>query len=533
MNQSNIDLLHLPNEILFIILKKLDNMDVLYSLLGVDNQRLDSIVEENTFTNTLNFVLTTPTDDTFSIADPILNRFCNSILPRIHYNVKSLILHSISMKHILLTGDYPNLTQLKLFNFNEKIVSSYFTVESPFRRIFQQQITDLILVFEKDFNEISSVHYTIDVYGYILKFFVNLKHLSIIGLFPHCFPFVQFRDIPLNICFSSTLCKLSISIENLEDCYALLDGRLKQLTTLIVDIIHSKYHSSNIYNTDNLPNLKCFSLTTCYCSTDTYDNRILPLFRRMLNLEELTLNITVVNRTTFIDGTFIYNEIFVHMPRLHMFYFYICTDTETDRLVRHLSKDDIQRTFTKILFQEVESIVNYPCSTVTCHVFSLPFMFEYLCCIGNIFPTIIFNHVKDLSVQDKVPFEHEFFIRIASSFPLLQKLSIINLRPQSANSNDNQLYSIVKYPYLISLRLMVVYHDYVEQFLNDTKTHLPRLTELAVDDNQLKLVTENFTRDTTRLNCIKVNKLDIDQTKVQSKDFYIYFPLLKPCFFSE
>ena len=41
MNQCNINLLDLPNEILLIILKKLDNMDVLYSLLDVDNQRLD------------------------------------------------------------------------------------------------------------------------------------------------------------------------------------------------------------------------------------------------------------------------------------------------------------------------------------------------------------------------------------------------------------------------------------------------------------------------------------------------------------
>jgi hypothetical protein len=56
MNQSNIGLLDLPNEILLIILKKLDNMDALYSLLDVDNQRLDIIAQENISTNTLNFV---------------------------------------------------------------------------------------------------------------------------------------------------------------------------------------------------------------------------------------------------------------------------------------------------------------------------------------------------------------------------------------------------------------------------------------------------------------------------------------------
>jgi hypothetical protein len=126
MNQYNINLLDLPDEILFIILKKLDNMDVLYSLFGVGNQRLDIILQENIFTNKLKFVTITLADDICSIVDPILNRFCIDILPKIDYNVKSLILDSISMEKILLAGDYPNLTQLKLFNFNVKIVSRYF-----------------------------------------------------------------------------------------------------------------------------------------------------------------------------------------------------------------------------------------------------------------------------------------------------------------------------------------------------------------------------------------------------------------------
>ncbi|CAF3699172.1 unnamed protein product [Rotaria sordida] len=101
-------------------------MDVLYSLLDVDNQRLDIIAQENMFTNTLNFVLTTATDDIFSLNDTIVERFCTNILPRIHHNVKSLILDSVSMERILLAADYPNLTELKLFNFNDTIVSYYF-----------------------------------------------------------------------------------------------------------------------------------------------------------------------------------------------------------------------------------------------------------------------------------------------------------------------------------------------------------------------------------------------------------------------
>ncbi|CAF4459044.1 unnamed protein product, partial [Rotaria magnacalcarata] len=94
--------------------EKLDNTDVLYSLLDVDNQRLNTLVHDKSFTNTINFVLTTITDDVLSIADSILDHFCISILPKIDYNIKSLVLESESMERILLSADYPNLTELTL-----------------------------------------------------------------------------------------------------------------------------------------------------------------------------------------------------------------------------------------------------------------------------------------------------------------------------------------------------------------------------------------------------------------------------------
>jgi hypothetical protein len=127
MNEHDVHLLDLPNEILFIILKKLDNIDVLYSLLGINNQRLDIIAHEQIFSNVLNFVSISQSTDEISLISPsILNRFCNDILPRIHENIKSLTLDSSSMECILRAGNYPNLTELKLFNFNKAIISRYF-----------------------------------------------------------------------------------------------------------------------------------------------------------------------------------------------------------------------------------------------------------------------------------------------------------------------------------------------------------------------------------------------------------------------
>ncbi|CAF1523519.1 unnamed protein product [Rotaria sp. Silwood1] len=256
----------------------------------------------------------------------------------------------------------------------------------------------------------------------------------------------------------------------------------------------------------------------------------------MSNLEELTLYIIVHDRTTFINGTHIYNEILVHMPRLHIFNFYISIHIEIDSLVRRLSKDDIQWIFSNnIKYQQVDCIINYEYKFVQCHVFSLPFMFEDLDSIGNIFPNIIFSHVRRLSVIDNVPFKYEFFNRIAFSFPLLKDLRVVNFNRQSSisdderNSNDNQLYSIVKLNYLISLHLVDVYIEYVDQFLNERKTHLARLIKLTIDYDHLTIVTNNFTKDTTRLNCINVKELNFYNRRVEhSKDFYVYFPVLKP-----
>jgi hypothetical protein len=96
MNRSSVHLLDLPNEMLFNILNKLDNVDVLYSLLGINNERLDSITRQKTFSNIL-----------------ILHQLFITLL--------------VSMERILLATHYPNLTELQLFNFQRDSSLHYFT----------------------------------------------------------------------------------------------------------------------------------------------------------------------------------------------------------------------------------------------------------------------------------------------------------------------------------------------------------------------------------------------------------------------
>ncbi|CAF2812074.1 unnamed protein product [Rotaria sp. Silwood2] len=260
----------------------------------------------------------------------------------------------------------------------------------------------------------------------------------------------------------------------------------------------------------------------------SYDSTILPLLRRMSYLEKLTLYLRIKDRDRFIDGTHLENEILVYMPQLHSFTFYICTYIDTVGLIHNLSSEDIQRTFINIGQHHVASIVNYINDTqIVCSIFSIPFTFDRLEDIGNIFPNITFSCVTYLLVQDVVPFNHEFFVRVVRAFPLLKTFRIFNCESQSlCNINSSESYEIAKYPYLTYLDMLGADINYIEQFLNEKKTYVPHLTKLKVVYNSLRIVTNNFTREETRYNCAKIKRLLMVIPLVHSKDFYYYFPLL-------
>jgi len=263
-----------------------------------------------------------------------------------------------------------------------------------------------------------------------------------------------------------------------------------------------------------------------------YD-RIVSLLRRMSNLEKLTLNISIKDRNSVIDGTYVQHDIFDCMPQLHSFTFYICTYVETVDLSYKLSSEDIQQTLINIGLQDVTSIVNYVCdSRAACSIFSLPFQFDYLKDLGNKFPNIVFSYVTYLHVKDNDPFRHEFFVRIARSFPLLKYLCIYNVRSSlpvdlmTFSSDNCQLYSTIEYPHLTTLDLSYAHREYIEQFLNETKTYMPCLTELFVMVRDLIVVTKNFTRNETRRNCAKVKTSFILPPRLHVEGLCDYFPSL-------
>ncbi len=109
MEYSSIQLNDLYDEILMIILKKLHDTEVLYSLIVV-NKRLNTIVYDSIFTCYLT-LMKRASKGFYRFTNTILDRFCLQILPEIHHKIKWLNAESSSMKRILLSTTYANLSR--------------------------------------------------------------------------------------------------------------------------------------------------------------------------------------------------------------------------------------------------------------------------------------------------------------------------------------------------------------------------------------------------------------------------------------
>jgi hypothetical protein len=115
MEYSPVQLNDLPDEILLIILKKLEKLHVLCSLIGV-NKRLNKIAHDSTFTSSLTLFDHLSYDSIYLLSGSMLNRFYLKNLPEIHHKIKWLDIEVSSMERILLSADYPNLCGLGIYN---------------------------------------------------------------------------------------------------------------------------------------------------------------------------------------------------------------------------------------------------------------------------------------------------------------------------------------------------------------------------------------------------------------------------------
>ncbi|CAF4111876.1 unnamed protein product [Rotaria magnacalcarata] len=342
--------------------------------------------------------------------DHIHDRFCSQILSSIHHNIKWLDVECSSMEDVLLCTSYPNLSGLGLHNIEKDIALRIFTEETPLTHIFQDKISSLV----------------IDVVE----------------------------------CESS---KLHIKLDKFADCLYLLDGRFDSFENVFLDICQI-----SIPEIKELPKLKAFSLYSDL-PTFQYNELIVPLLYRMVNLEELDLHLVV------------------HYFKLGQ-----------------------------------------------CHIYSYPYRAKTHEYITNNFPGGLFKYVREVSLYDDRPFEHEFFVKIPESFPFMEQLTIYNRKPQKnkfyeQSNYDNQHLSPIQYSYLSVLELFSAHDDYVEQFLVDIKTSLIRTVNLQVLVSTLDRVTHSFTRDATRTNCRKLFSIYVPRDISISTQFKDYFPHTKIC----
>ncbi|CAF1325904.1 unnamed protein product [Rotaria sordida] len=232
MEYSCIQLNDLPDEILMIIFKKLDNVEVLYSLMHV-NKRINKLVHDSIFTSGLHLLRYLCSGYIYPLSDSILNRFCSKILPEIGHKIRWLSLESLSVERILLSTNYPNLFGLSLYNIELETALRLLIGESSLTHIFKNQISSLLIKIAA--NKKLIVDMCTFLFTYIITTFTNLQYLNFDTSFL-CHQRISFIKSSPTV-YSSTLLIMHVKVNYLNDCLDLLDGRFNQLHTLYVTIV--------------------------------------------------------------------------------------------------------------------------------------------------------------------------------------------------------------------------------------------------------------------------------------------------------
>lgn len=239
----------------------------------------------------------------------------------------------------------------------------------------------------------------------------------------------------------------------------------------------------------------------------------------MINLEKLILDLFIVYNETFVDGKYLQTNVINHLPQLRQFLFNIHSKFSLTDHPAVLSNEDIQQTFTHSIYQKIISSIDYfpKDRTGQCHMYSHPYRSIHFNDITNHFPGGLFNCVRDITLFDERPFEHEFFMRIALAFPFLQQMSVTNFQAQKykedpVSNDENEHFPMIEYRNLLYLDLSRIHDDYAEQFLFDRKTSFFNDIFLRIHRSVIERVTLNFTRDATRNNSSKIKLLCLDDS---------------------
>ncbi|CAF1127810.1 unnamed protein product [Rotaria sordida] len=423
------------------------------------------------------------------------------------------------MERILLATNYPNLHELSLYDIDVEKAISLFNDDIAFTHVNKNQIASLVIDISKDKNYISRQDITNTIFTNIFTMFTNLQYLNFSPtLIWH--QRLSFDMVSPNV-LSSNLLELHVSVIYFTDLLYLLNECFNQLRILYVNVHRIIGRSPTIHSEEKLPNLRCFSLYSDM-RVHFYDELIVPLLNRMLNLEELDLHLRVDRYKGFIDGNDLKENIINYMPRLNKFTFNICLFNRTSNQINLRSNEDIQRTFKDFKNNQIISCADYfqEKKYSYCHIYSYPYRMKYYDNITNNFPGGLFKYVHKVSLYDEHPFEHEFFLQIAQSFPFMKELTVNNCKPQKNKLyNDNKDFSIIEYPYLTSLSLIEVHDDYIEQFLLDMKMCLPYNVHLYIFLSLLHCCSVPYSALSSTLLLIEQTSARLEIIRVLSNSF--------------
>jgi len=198
----------------------------------------------------------------------------------------------------------------------------------------------------------------------------------------------------------------------------------------------------------------------------------------MSSLEELDLDFKNACKP-IIDGHSLETNIIINMITLKEFTFNIRSFIPRDDIVNVPSVQNLHHTFQNLQNNNIISSIDYfPTKRLHYfHIYSCPYRWTFYDNINLNFPGGLFTHIREISLYDVRPFEHDFFLRIVQSFPLIKKINLKNDEPQQ---NVNQSNSINKYTRLMELDLVEAHEYYFEEFLNETKTCLSNDIHLHV-----------------------------------------------------
>ncbi|CAF1391886.1 unnamed protein product [Adineta ricciae] len=393
---NNLHVLDLPDEVLLIIMKRLSMVNVLYSLVGVC-KRLDQLVFDTNCTHHLDMTSMTMRsfyDRTYSIEDRILSRNFQKIVPRICHQVNKLTIEPNTVQRVLQTASYLKLYSISFMNFPQEEFVDHLRNNTILRELLTNQVTCLL---------------------------IDIKHETISQQPPEILGII--------VAYVIYLCKSLVNT---------------------VSVIIS-------YFVTKLLKLKRFSLIS-YSRTSYYDDLIIPLLQRMINVEELILFLSVIRtNTNYIDGAELHDNVLNDMPQLNKFTFNIDTNIVKNTNIDLSSYEDIQLSFVRKKYGRVNSHVEIfsneshtysrlPEFYSRCHIYSLPYQFQTYVDLNNSFQGGTFNTVQSLFMTDLNPFEYNFFQIISHSFPYLKSLYITNDQPQKGKQQSK---TSITFPCLI------------------------------------------------------------------------------------